>query len=87
MQTTEEIQIVISRDLIRFVHEDDLAAAMQVGKATTRRASHVEPSHYGWIADLRPVDGPLLGPFSRRDSALQAEVLWLRENLTPVPKE
>lgn len=87
MQTTEEIQIVISGDRIRFVHEDDLAAAMKVGKAATRRASHIESSDDGWIADLRPVDGPLLGPFSRRDSALQAEVRWLRENLTPLPKE
>jgi hypothetical protein len=87
MQTPQEIQIVTSGGCVRFLHDDDLAEAMQVGRATTRRASHVEPSQGGWIADLRPVNGPVLGPFARHDSALQAEAHWLRKNLTPVPKE
>ena len=83
----EEIQILVSGDRIRFVHQDDLADTMRVGKVTTRRASHVEPSENGWNADLRPVNGPVLGPFARRDAALQAEAQWLRENLTPIPQE
>ena len=83
----EEIQIVISEDHIRFIHQDDFAEAMQVGESTTRRASHVEPNQNGWNADLRPVNGPVLGPFARRDAALRAETEWLRENFTPVPKE
>ncbi len=84
---SEEIQIVISGDHVRFIHQDDLAEVLQVGKSTTRRASHVEPNENGWNADLRPVNGPILGPFARRDAALRAETKWLRENLTPVPKE
>lgn len=84
---SEEIQIVVSGDQIRFIHQDDLAEMLLVGKSTTRRASHVEPSQDGWNADLRPVNGPVLGPFARRDAALQAEAQWLRENLTPIPQE
>lgn len=84
---SEELQIVVSGGHVRFIHEDDLAAAMRVGKSTTRRASHVEPVQGGWNADLQPVNGPVLGPFARRDAALQAEAQWLRENLTPIPKE
>ena len=34
--------------------------------------------------DLRPVDGPVLGPFDRRSEALEAEVAWLEAHwLTP----
>lgn len=84
---SEEIQIVISGDQLRFIHQDDLAEAMQVGNVTTFRASHLEPGEDGWNADLRPVNGPVLGPFTRRDTALQAEAKWLRENLTPIPRE
>lgn len=84
---SKEIQIVVSGDQIRFIHQDDLAEMLLVGKSATRRASHVEPSQNGWSADLRPVNGPVLGPFARRDTALRAEAHWLRENLTPIPKE
>lgn len=84
---SEEIQIVVSGDQIRFIHQDDLVEMLLVGKSTTRRASHVELSQDGWNADLRPVNGPVLGPFARRDAALQAEAQWLRENLTPIPQE
>ena len=83
----EEIQIVISGDRLRFIHQDDLAEAMQVGNVATFRASHVEPGEDGWNIDLRPVNGPVLGPFTRRDTALQAEAKWLRENLTPIPRQ
>lgn len=84
---SQELQIVVSEGEIRFIHQDDLAEAFQAGKASTRRASHVEPGKDGWKADLRPVNGPVLGPFNRRDTALQAEDNWLRQQLTPVPKE
>ena len=53
----------------------DLAA---LGQLTITRASHVEPVEGGgWTADLSPVDGPQLGPFSRRSAALLAEREWL----------
>jgi len=82
-----EIQIVINEGEIRFIHQDDLAEVFQTGKTTTRRASHLAPGKGGWNADLRPVNGPVLGPFNRRDTALQAEDNWLRQHLTPVPEE
>ena len=57
----------------------------QIGEASIRRGSHVEPTSDGrWTADLSPVNGPILGPFSTRSDALDAEVAWLLENwLTP----
>ena len=60
----------------------DLAA---LGTLHVQRASHVEPNGRGqWSADLRPVGGPTLGPFTLRSEALTAEQRWLEENwLTP----
>ena len=57
----------------------------QIGEASIRRGSHVEPTADGqWTADLSPVNGPSLGPFSTRSEALDAEVEWLLEHwLTP----
>ena len=83
----QELQIVVREGEIRFIHQDDLAEAFQAGKFVTRRASHVEPGNGGWNVDLRPVNGPVLGPFHRRDAALEAEANWLRQRLTPIPKE
>jgi hypothetical protein len=60
--------------------EIDLAT---LGKLSIQRASHVEPvpSGEGWLADLSPVGGPVLGPFPRRSEAIAAEVAWLEANL------
>ena len=56
----------------------DLAA---LGTLHVQRASHVEPDAHGrWTADLRHVDGPLLGPFTLRSEALAAEQRWLEQN-------
>jgi len=56
----------------------DLAA---LGRSTIARASHVEPDRDGrWHADLRPMLGPVLGPFGRRSEALEAELSWLEAN-------
>ena len=53
----------------------------QLGAASIRRASHVEPNAQGdWEADLSPVGGPTLGPFVKRADALAAEVAWLNEH-------
>ncbi len=54
------------------------------------RASHVEPDATGhWWADLAPVGGPRLGPYSGRTQALDAEQRWLEANwlLISQPKE
>jgi hypothetical protein len=84
---SQELQIVIKGGQVRFIHDDDLAEAFQgLGKMTTTRASHVEPSGDGWTADLAPVSGPILGPYPRRDMALAAEVKWLQDHNTPVPQ-
>lgn len=57
----------------------DLAA---LGQLSIRRASHVEPDEHGrWWADLALMDGPRLGPFSRRSQALEAEAAWLEARL------
>ncbi len=53
----------------------DLAA---LGIPDITRASHVEPGPDGrWRADLRPLLGPVLGPFPRRSEALEAEQRWI----------
>ena len=52
-----------------------------LGRPDIRRGSHVEPDARGqWHADLSPVQGPVLGPFSRRSDALAAERRWLEAN-------
>jgi hypothetical protein len=52
-----------------------------LGPVRIRRASHVEPTPDGrWTADMRPVTGPVLGPFETRGEALDAEHAWLREH-------
>jgi hypothetical protein len=57
----------------------DLAS---LGAVSIRRASHVEPDESGkWWADLSPMRGPRLGPFTLRSQALDAERLWLEEFL------
>ena len=44
------------------------------------RASHVEPCPGGWCADMRPLDGPCLGPFALRADALEAEQDWILDH-------
>ena len=53
-----------------------------IGELHIRRASHVEPEGGGgeWRADLLPIAGPSLGPFSSRSAALAAECEWLSAN-------
>ena len=64
----------------RCVYSDTLPLA-SIGRLRIERASHVEPNDKGeWIADLSPVSGPTLGPFSKRADAIAAEVQWLRDN-------
>jgi len=61
----------------------DLAA---LGTPEICRASHVEPVGHGqWQADLGPVAGPVLGPFSKRSQALAAEEQWLETHWLVAP--
>lgn len=58
-----EHTIVIANGHIRFVYSDDLAELLDEGTAAVCRASHVEPhpTKVGWLADMRPSGGPVLG--------------------------
>lgn len=62
---------------VQFVYDDALADLLDTGTADVRRVSHVEPAPGGWTADMSPVDGPVLGPFALRQTALDAERAWL----------
>ena len=79
---------------VMFVYEDaekvlgdEILTLLELGDFSTKRASHVEPSRVrkgmtelsAWTADMSPVGGPILGPFSFRYEALKAERDWLRE--------
>jgi len=60
------------------VWNDDLAPLVAEGGVEIKRASHVEPTTDGkWEADMFPIGGPVLGPFSLRGQALEAEHDWL----------
>jgi hypothetical protein len=65
---------------VRMIYSDALDGHL-LGRMTIRRGSHVEPRPDGqWTADMRPVGGPVLGPFRFRSHAVQAEVRWLRQH-------
>jgi hypothetical protein len=78
--------VVTPGGAVRCVYAEciDLAA---LGPPAITRASFVEPGAGGrWYADLAPVQGPVLGPFARRSTALDAERAWLDAHwLVPHP--
>ena len=75
------MQLVIeSGGVVRCIYGEDIDLAV-LGSPAISRASHVEPDPQGrWWADLGPIDGPTLGPFTKRSAALDAEVAWLEKN-------
>jgi hypothetical protein len=69
--------IIAPTGQVRAIYDEELDLAA-FGVPAITRASHVEPDRDGrWHADLRPVGGPVLGPFDHRSDALQAEHAWL----------
>lgn len=75
---------VSAEGVIRFIYDDALLGLLSEGKPSVTRASHVEPCALGWggwIADLSPVSGPVLGPYTTRHEALAAEVEWINTNI------
>jgi hypothetical protein len=66
--------------VVRCVYSEEIQLSA-LGNPAISRASHVEPDqHDGWLADLSPVGGPVLGPFARRSEALAAEIAWIETN-------
>ena len=78
------MQIVIdNRGTCQCVY-DETIPLRNLGQIKIRRGSHVEPVPGGqWCADMKPVDGPILGPFSMRSQALAAERRWLEKYWLP----
>lgn len=78
------MQIIVDpRGIVRCVY-DETIQLRQLGRIKIRRGSHVEPIADGkWIADMKPVDGPVLGPFNMRSQALAAERHWLEKHWLP----
>jgi hypothetical protein len=65
---------------VRAIYQEQIDLGV-LGRPTIARASHVEPDAGGrWLADLKPVGGPVLGPFDRRSEALEAENDWLESH-------
>ena len=75
------MEMVVQRDgQVRCVYGETIDLSL-LGPLSIQRASHVEPDANGnWLADMAPVDGPVLGPFNRRSEALAAERDWLECN-------
>lgn len=62
MAEKDELTLVVETDgTVRYVYDDRLAPVFAGEEQVTRRASHVEPFRGGWIADMRPSGGPILG--------------------------
>ena len=79
--TTEMELVVDAGGGVRCIYDETLDLR-EIGKLQITRASHVEPDRDGfWWADMGPVDGPVLGPFTSRTEALQAERGWLVEKI------
>lgn len=77
-----DVRIAVTPEgTVRFIYRDDLRPLLKQGQARIERASHVEPKGTMWEADLTPVSGPVLGPFTTRQAALDAEVEWLDAHL------
>ena len=75
--TTEMELVVDAGGDVRCIYGEELDLR-EIGKLQITRASHLEPDRDGfWWADMGPVDGPVLGPFTSRSEALQAEREWL----------
>ncbi len=72
--------VVQPNGAIRCLYDESIDLST-LGRLSIRRASHVEPDANGqWSADLSPMEGPVLRPFSRRSDALTAERDWIEDH-------
>lgn len=80
----------VANGRILYVHSDAAAGVRNRltaagAQATTKRASHVEPTADNrWTADMGPVGGPVLGPFATHAEAIAAETEYLRRILDQI---
>ena len=75
---TTDMELVVGADGVARCVYDEGIDLREIGTLKITRASHVEPDAEGyWWADMKPVDGPMLGPFRSRSEALEAERGWL----------
>ena len=84
---SSEMELVVDAGgSVRCIYGEELDLR-KLGKLQITRASHVEPDAEGcWLADMGPVGGPVLGPFTSRSEALAAERGWLNaEAITSYP--
>ena len=63
-----------------FLYDDALSPVLDIGQATIKRASHVEPEGLQWVADMSPLGGGKSKPFNTREEALQWERDWVWSN-------
>ncbi len=78
------MQLVIHQGGIVHCLYSEAIDLQTIGAMSITRGSYVEPDPLGqWTADLSPVDGPLLGPFANRSTALDAERQWLETHWLP----
>lgn len=64
---------------IRMLYDERLDLS-PLGTPSIERASFVEPQDSSWVVDLAPSGGPILGAFSKRSEAIQAEIAWLDQH-------
>ncbi len=84
---SKKIKIQVSTNgTLKFIYDDKLKTLLKQGTSSVKRASHVEPSPDGtsWTSDMRPIQGPILGPFKTRAKALKAEIDWINKNLSKI---
>lgn len=74
-------RVTVQGGQLRAVYDDRLRGLLDRTTVVfhVKRASHVEPAGGAWTADMGPVGGPVLGPFTLRADALAAEQDWLRQ--------
>ena len=79
------MQIVIKPTGVFIGIYSDMLDYGELGNYRISRASHVEPDESGsWTTDLSPVNGPTLGPFDKRNEAIDAELEYLNLMLSEV---
>ncbi len=80
-------KIVVKDGKVIFIYEETVAKMFEsLGFKfdNCQRVSNVEPEGNVWYADMKPVNGPKLGPFDTRKEALDAEVAWVNGKLADI---